>query len=77
MLACAQEFFFQDETTDTLHQQQQQQMAFGQSDGGQKEKRIKNRRESIPNNETIMANGTREKEEVGDDVAELVIKPTY
>ncbi|GAB5591439.1 hypothetical protein Unana1_06339 [Umbelopsis nana] len=67
MLACAQEFFFQDETTDTLHQQQQQQhqqMAFGQSDGGQKEKRIKNRRESIPNNETIMANGTREKEEV-------------
>lgn len=65
MLACAQEFFFQDETTDTLHQQQQQQqIAFGQSEINQKEKKIKNRRDSGPNNETIMTNGSREKEEV-------------
>ncbi|CAM0138343.1 hypothetical protein VKS41_002890 [Umbelopsis sp. WA50703] len=61
MLACAQEFFFQDETTDTL---QQQQLTFGQTDAAQKEKRIKNRRESAPNSGTIMTNGTREKEEV-------------
>ncbi|KAI9286781.1 TEA/ATTS domain family-domain-containing protein [Umbelopsis sp. AD052] len=65
MLACAQEFFFQDETTDTLHQQQQQQqVAYGPSEINQKEKKIKNRRESGPNNETIMTNGNREKEEV-------------
>jgi hypothetical protein len=65
MLACAQEFFFQDETTDTLHQQQQQQqIAFGQSEVNQKDKKVKSRRESGPNNETIMTNGSREKEEV-------------
>lgn len=70
MLACAQEFFFQDETTDTL---QQQQLAFGQSDAAQKEKRIKNRRESAPNSGTIMTNGTREKEEVSRMLHTLVI----
>lgn len=81
MLACAQEFFFQDETTDTLHQQQQQQqIAFSQSEINQKEKKVKNRRDSGPNNETIMTNGNREKEEVSKsdrlntDITQLINK---
>jgi hypothetical protein len=83
MLACAQEFFFQDETTDTLHQQQQQQqIAFGQSEINQKEKKVKNRRDSGPNNETII-NGSREKEEVSKrnrlntDITQLINKKKH